>query len=62
MGGKQSTPTLRPEDVEALVKTTGMEEAQVRKIKEIDKVTFYIYNPRSGRSLTSLSRRTQTGK
>ena len=31
MGGKQSTPTLRPEDVEALVKTTGMEEAQVRK-------------------------------
>ena len=29
MGGKHSTPVLRPEDVEALVKSTGMEEAQV---------------------------------
>merc|ERR1711934_86115 len=32
MGGKHSTPTLRPEDVAALVKTTGMEEAQVRDV------------------------------
>merc|ERR1711983_208175 len=34
MGGKHSTPELRPEDVEALVKTTGMEEAQVHELFE----------------------------
>merc|ERR1711936_1487454 len=30
MGGKQSTPELRPEDLAALVKSTGLEEDQVR--------------------------------
>ena len=36
MGGKVST--LRPEDVAALVKTTGMEEAQVRYLGHIEKI------------------------
>ena len=43
MGGKQSTPVLRPEDVEALVKATGMEEAQVIKHVDDDDQSLNVY-------------------
>ena len=62
MGGKHSTPVLRPEDVEALVKSTGMEEAQV--INHVDDPSpNVLYNSnRFVKSLMSLSRKTQTVK
>ncbi len=62
MGGKHSTPVLRPEDVEALVKSTGMEEAQV--IYHVDDPLPNVSHNsnRFVKSLMSLSRITQTVK